>query len=204
MAKTRALAERAAERRRRILEAAARLFREKGYDAVKVDDIASSLGVSKVSIYYYIESKEQILYQIHHAAATALVKSLEGIVSSDEPPDVKLRRAIVNHIVIVCSETSPTGTALKQTQVFSRKNKQRIIKKRDQYDQMLRQLIQEGIDQGVFVDCDPKPLSLLILGAANYVPYWYSPEGPLDKVQIAEIFSDHIMRMVLQSRGDSG
>src|SRR6266496_3647760 len=83
MPATRKESQRREPRRRRgeVLDAAVRVFHAKGYDATSIQDIADEVGILKGSIYYYITSKEDVLFEIldevHRAAFNAVVEAIE-------------------------------------------------------------------------------------------------------------------------------
>lgn len=189
--------ERIETQRRRVLEGAAELFAKKGFHGTTVEDIAKSLNWTKGSIYYYIPSKDQILFQLHDYAHQLLLDRLTEIMQTDDPPDVKLHRAIADHTCIVCTEMSAVAIGLQMEFALTGRSRAKIVKKRDKYDKMLRQLIQEGIDQGLFLDCDVKMIGFFILGAINYTPHWYKANGRLSKEAIADMLADFMLRALL-------
>ena len=77
--------------RQRILDAAARLFWEKGFIATSVSDIAKEADFNKATVYYYFKSKTSILYEIASTAIDELTKLAMSVVDSDLPPLEKLR-----------------------------------------------------------------------------------------------------------------
>ncbi len=79
------------------VKAAARLFKEKGYHATTVQDIANEVGMLKGSLYYHIQSKEQLLTEVLLSAVEVLRGCLTRLLSSDLHPQEKLRRAILFH-----------------------------------------------------------------------------------------------------------
>jgi AcrR family transcriptional regulator len=193
---------RAPERHEDILRHAAALFKEKGYHGVTMDDIARSLQMSKLSIYYYFESKEDLLYQINDKAHKKLLRTLKRIETTEDPPETKLRRAIISNIEILLSEMSPATVAIRQQHSLSSKNRKSLIKTRDKIDQMFRGLISQGVEEGVFIDCDPKLTQFLIAGAIAHIVHWYSPNGPLTKKQIGNFFADLLIRGLLRNSSD--
>src|SRR5512137_2675337 len=86
------------EFKKKILEAAAELIRERGYVNVTLDQIAERLHISKVSIYHHWTSKKEIMFDLHRIAYKIVIESLDQIVGSDDSPDSKFRRAIENHV----------------------------------------------------------------------------------------------------------
>ena len=82
-----------------------------------------------------------------------------------------------------------------------------IIAKRDRFDQGIRQIISEGIQTGVFRQADPKLLTFAILGAINWIPYWFDPSGGATSVEIAEEFAEYLIAGLLnpeRQRSQSG
>ena len=70
----------------------------------------------------------------------------------------------------------------------------KVIRKRDRFERGVRQIIQDGIDDGVFADGDPKLVTFAMLGAINWTVKWFSPDGPMTAEQIGEAFADYFMR----------
>src|SRR5438270_12883784 len=84
--------------REAIIEAAARVFRTKGYHAASVQDIADAVGILKGSLYHHFDSKEELLYLIAKEPRARLYKTVAEIVADDAPAGDKLRRAILAHL----------------------------------------------------------------------------------------------------------
>lgn len=187
------------DREEEIVKAAAALFQERGYHGVTVDDIAQALSISKLSIYYCISSKEEILYRIHDIGHNAALEGLRAILATADSPDMKLRQAIVSHVNVACSEMSPTTAILQQEYALSARFKRKLIKKRDEYERMFCGVIEDGVRQGAFIECDPRLIAKAILGAANYTPHWFSAKGRLTKAEISEGYADYLVRGLLRS-----
>jgi len=64
---------------------------------------------------------------------------------------------------------------------------------RIRFEQAVRGVLEEGIAAGLFADADPKLLSFAILGAVNWIPRWFNPEGPASSQQIADRFADYLV-----------
>jgi len=186
------------EFKRRILETAAELIRERGYANVTLDQIAERLHISKVSIYHHWTSKKEIIFDLHRIAYKIVIESLEKIVGDDDSPDSKLRRAIENHVSQVV--VTGIGPMLPQQDwlVISR-HKKEIVKLRDTYEDMLRQIIHEGVKKGTFRRVDVKLLVYTIVGASNYTWVWYSSSGPMTPKEIAAHMSDFILGGIMST-----
>ena len=114
------------------------------------------------------------------------------MLASPEPPDAKLRRLIVSFVHTILDELH--GTALfMDLQPLTPAHLQKVIARRDRFDQGIRRVLQEGIDAGVFAPGDPKLLAFAILGAVNWIPRWFDPHGAAPSQTIAEAFADFLI-----------
>lgn len=187
------------EFKKKILEAAAELIRERGYVNVTLDQIAERLHISKVSIYHHWTSKKEIMFDLHRIAYKIVIESLEKIVGGEDSPDSKFKRAMENHVSQAV--VAGIGPMLPQQDwlVISR-HKKEIVKLRDTYEDMLCGIIDEGIRKGVFKKVDVKLLAYTVVGAANYTWVWYSPKGTMTPKEIAAHMSDFILSGIMAER----
>ncbi|MEW5898919.1 MAG: TetR/AcrR family transcriptional regulator [Bacillota bacterium] len=192
--------ERAAERKMNIIKVAAKLFSEKGYHDATLEDIAKNLKYTKGSIYYYINSKQELLFQCHELAMDMLINRMEEIVAADWPLEVKLKEGIKAHIEMVVGEMSLVTVALGQEFELQEDYRQIIVAKRDQYERYFRRLVDEGIEKGIFRPIPSKMAVFIIMGAVNWIPRWYSEKGSMSKEEIAEFFADYLVRPLLQTQ----
>jgi TetR/AcrR family transcriptional regulator, cholesterol catabolism regulator len=184
------------EFKKKILDAASELMRERGYVNVTLDHIAERLHISKVTIYNHWTSKQEIIFDLHRIAYKIVIESLQKIVEDDDTPVSKLRRAIENHVSQAV--VAGVGPMLPQQDwlVISR-HKREIVKLRDIYEEMLCSIIKEGIKKREFRRVDVKLLVYTILGAVNYTFVWYSPEGSMTPEEIASAMSDFILSGIM-------
>jgi len=186
------------EFKRKILETASELIRERGYANVTLDQIAERLHISKVSIYHHWTSKKELIFDLHRIAYKIVIESLDKIVSDNDSPDSKFRRAIENHVSQVV--VTGIGPMLPQQDwlVISR-HKKEIVRLRDTYEEMLRRIVFQGVKRGIFKPVDVKMLVYTIVGASNYTWVWYSPSGPMTPKEIAAHMSDFILAGIMST-----
>lgn len=161
--------ERAAERRLNIVKAAAKLFSEKGYHDATIEEIARELKYTKGSIYYYINSKQDLLFQCHDLAMNLLLENLQKIKDSGLPPDLMLKEVIKGHIETLMSEFNLITVTLGSDYELEEKYSEIIIGKRDRYENIIAGIIRDGIKRGVFREVPVKVVINLIMGAANWI-----------------------------------
>jgi len=186
------------ELRQLIAQKAGELFGQDGYHSVTVEQISKSLRISKPSIYYHYGSKEEIYFEFHRIAHMRALKGIKDIEEGDEPPEIKLRAAVENHIDLLSFEVTPGMTDLHWQFSLPKKYSRPIKKLRKQYDELLRRIISDGIKEGVFTDIDIKVVGFAIVGAINFLPQWYSPKGPLSQDKIKKIMIDYLMKGILR------
>jgi AcrR family transcriptional regulator len=175
-----------------ILKSAAAAFRKLGYHGATVEQIAAALHMKKGNLYYYFRNKEEILFACHQYSLDRLLELLDGIDRTHAGAEEKLRRLIVAFVHTILDELH--GTALLiDLEALSPAHLKTVIARRDQFDHGMRRVIEEGTGAGVFGPGDPKLLSFAILGAVNWIPRWFKPEGPATSQEIADRFADYLL-----------
>lgn len=185
------------DRRIEILKSAAAAFRRRGYHGASVDEIASALEMTKGNLYYYFENKEEILYACHDYSLDVLLSKLADVQAEPARPDDKLRRLVLAFIHMMLDELQGTALTL-DLQALSPALLKRIVAKRDRFDRGLREIIQEGIDQGRFRTGDPKMIGFAMMGAVNWIAKWFDPAGPLSSEEIGQRFADYLVGGLLR------
>jgi AcrR family transcriptional regulator len=175
-----------------ILKSAAAVFRRLGYHGATVEKIAAELRMKKGNLYYYFQSKEDILFACHQYSLDQLLAQLKEVEQSDLSPDQKLRRLIVFWVHTILDELHGTALFL-DLEALSPAHMKAVIARRDQFDHGLRAILDDGIRLGTFGAADVKLLSFAILGAVNWIPRWYDPKGPATSQDIADRFADYLI-----------
>jgi TetR/AcrR family transcriptional regulator len=174
-----------------ILQSAARCFNRKGYHASKMGDIARDLGVSKAALYYYVKSKEEIIFQCHSAALDVAMEGVQMAEGLADPADVKLYAALRHFIEGMTDRLK--GCVVLTEGMLSPKLYSDLVRRRDEYERRLRRIVEEGVATQIFAPCDPKMVVLAMLGAMNWIPRWYSPDGERTPKEIGETFARYLV-----------
>jgi AcrR family transcriptional regulator len=175
-----------------ILKSAAVAFRRLGYHGATVEQIAATLDMKKGNLYYYFRNKEEILYACHQYSLDRLLEILAEIEKSDLGPDEKLRGLIVRFVHTMLDELHSTALIL-DLEALSPEHRAQAIARRDEFDHGMRRIIRDGVATGVFGAVDAKLLSFAILGAVNWIPRWFKPEGPCSSQAIADEFATYLL-----------
>ena len=183
--------QKANDRRAEILRQAAAVFREKGFHAAGMREIAAGLGIAPGALYYYFASKEELLYACQDIALTRLIASAREILAGSLPADRKLRALIAAHLDLTLDELGGSAAHVEFHALPPERLKE-IVRKRDAYEGSIRRLIEAGQQAGVFRKTDPKLTTMALLGALNWSVVWWNPSGrwsPPDLVEgFAEVF----------------
>jgi AcrR family transcriptional regulator len=190
----------ASNKNEQIFAEAVRIFREKGYHATSVQDIADAVGLQKGSLYYYISSKEELLFKIFERSTGALSKELEAIIASHDSPKNKLHRAIEAHLTALCEHLDIYTVYLSERRALSGRTHSRVRAEGERHARLIEQIIKEGIAKKDFRPADSKMTAYAILGMCNWLYQWYSPAGRLSPHEIAVIFSDLVVDGIARGR----
>lgn len=186
------LARRHELRRETILQAAARCFTRLGYHRTTLDDIARELNVSKAALYYYIKNKEQIYFDCNEIAVDI---ALEGLSAAEATagPAAQVLIAALEYYVEHGTDAMKGAVVLYENGTLPDDLHLALVRKRDDYEQRLRALVQRGIDEGVFKPCDVKIVVFGILGAISWVSKWFSDKGERTSEEVAKTLSSYLV-----------
>lgn len=184
-------------RRAEILHAALRAFRDRGYHATTLDDIAQRLGVRKTALYHYFPDKQSILHECHREASGELARILEAARRLETARE-QLAHVIREHVRVMTETLEGSPLAFEVT-AFSPERQQELMTARDAYERAVRRIIERGIRSGEFRRVDSKVAVFVILGAINWIARWFRPEGSLHAAELGEQYADHLVRGLVAS-----
>jgi AcrR family transcriptional regulator len=178
-------------RRAQILHAALRAFRERGYHATTLDDIAEHVGVRKTALYHYFPDKEAILYECHQESLGELDRLIKEAKRLDTATE-KLNHVIREHVRVMTETLEGSPLAFEVT-AFSPTRQREIIAARDRYERAVRRIIDQGIKHGEFRPVNSKVAVFAVLGAINWIARWYRPEGSIQAPELGTEFAEHLV-----------
>ena len=173
-----------------IIAEAARLFKEKGYRATTLEDIAAAVGMLKGSLYYYIRSKEELLYLVVQQPIHQAYNKLEEIVNSDLPVKTKISQAFANHMKLFHQHYPHIAVYLHDFHNLKQKLQQSEIEAPKHYQQLWTKLLKQGVESGELrQDLDVRVIGYAMLGMCNWAYRWYNPSGNMSAEDVADIFT---------------
>ncbi|MDQ2950853.1 MAG: TetR/AcrR family transcriptional regulator [Chloroflexota bacterium] len=179
-----------------ILAAAARIFREKGYHAASVRDIAESVGLLKGSLYHYIRSKDELLARLFEGALEGTVRELDAIASRDAVAAVRLHAMVAAYVRSVTANLDAVGLYLREWRSLPAPELARLRARRRAMRALFENVIAAGVRRREFAATDEKISALAILGMCNWLFEWYRPRGRMRPEALAEELADRAVRSV--------
>jgi AcrR family transcriptional regulator len=170
-----------------VVRAAAREFNRKGYHNTSLDDIAARLEVTKPTVYYYVTSKKQLLFQCFLAGVEQIRAAFRDTRGLQVPARERLRDVLRHYGEAMASEFG-WCMARAEDQDLSFAMSRHIKALKSEIDHGIRRLIREGVQDGSIHPCDPKMTAFALAGALNWIAYWYREDQSLTGAQIAAAF----------------
>jgi len=179
-----------------IVAAAGRIFREKGYHATSVQDIAESVGLLKGSLYHYIRSKEELLGRLFEGLLEDTLNELEAIVARDGTAEAKLDAMVRAYARSVMENNDAVGLYLREWRALPPTELAKLGVRRRRMRVLFTDVIAAGAGAGQFAVGDARIAALAILGSCNWLHEWYRPRGRLTADAIADELALRAVRSV--------
>ena len=177
-----------------VLQSAANIFFAKGFHATSIEDVAREVGMLKGSLYYYIKSKDDLLFQLLLAGIEDSDAYIARQIEPDGDPVVQLERAIRAQIDYIIEKRVPFGLFLHEFDSLSGKRQHKLIAVMSRYNSRFVELVRRGQEQGKLIAGEPWLLVNGILGMCNWLYRWYDPDQVKDPEQIKSVF----VRMIFE------
>lgn len=181
-----------------ILDAAAQVFRQKGFHGASMSDIAEALNVQKPSLYHHVKSKQEILLALLDRALAMLTEHIAAIASQNLPADQKLKLMIRGYLAGLAENADLTSVLLFEHRSLDKKSHIRHVPHRDKFEGLWRDVLNEGVQKKVFDLKDTGLAVRALMGVMNWTLTWYSPNGEKSIEQIADEYSDFMLKGMLK------
>ena len=180
--------------RQRILDAAAHLFRERGFHATTTRAISEIVGILSGSLFHYFRSKDQMLFEVMHEAATQLCDRAEAAVASADSPRDRLRALI--RLELDCLTGDRTRdyytVMIAEWRELDATAKPVLTARRTQYSAIWRAVLDECARTGL-LRSDPHTLQFVLHGAITWASTWFKPGRRLSIDEYARILEDLVL-----------
>lgn len=180
-------------RKQQIEEKATALFRERGYAATSMRDLAQVLGIEAASLYSHIKSKEEILQKICFRMADEFFEAWKDVALENSSYAAKMQKAAVAHVRVITRNTDASAVFFNEWRHLSEPFLGDFLAMREDYEGRFIQIIRDGIANNEFENVDEKFMMLTIISSLNWTHNWYKPQGSLTPEEIASRLSNLIL-----------
>jgi TetR/AcrR family transcriptional regulator, cholesterol catabolism regulator len=176
------------------VDAAARLFSERGYHGTSMQDLGNALGLLRGSLYAHIGSKQDLLFDVVDQGARRFLERGEAALHRDAPSPQRLRDFLVGHVEVAIEQLDTGRVFLNEWRYLDDGLQKDIKVKRDAYEEMVREILRDGVDAGELrADLDISLAARLVLSCGNWIYSWYRLDGELSPSAVGETFADMII-----------
>lgn len=187
-------------RKAEIIAVASHLFKEKGYNAVSMRDIAKAMNIKAASLYNHIRGKQEILSAIILEVAHEFTNGMQKVVELEETPIQKIKKIIELHIDITVNHSEGLAALNNDWVHLEETDLNAFVQMREDYEENFRGIIKEGIRIGEIQSRHPEVILFSILSTLRTLYLWYQKRGKLDvnvlKKDLVAIFLGGIVNKI--------
>lgn len=187
-------------RKEQVIRSAAELFKEKGYAASSMRDLAQKLGIEAASLYSHIKSKEEILQTLCFDMAADFRESLEKVEQQNVTAREKLSLGIIGHVNVMARDLTASAVFMNEHRHLSNPHLRDFLLLRINYINRFKSIIEEGVEKGEFKkNIDTKLAVMTLFSSLNWMPMWYSPEGSIEPKELGQQLADMLVNGLKQN-----
>lgn len=177
-----------------ILEAAARSFRDKGYSATSMRDLALAVDLKASSLYNHIGSKQEILREICFDNANHFLSGMEAIERMNTGALEKIKSLIHLHIQVATEDITSVTAFNDEWRHLQEPELSEFVTLRRNYENRFKTIIEKGIQEGSLIPVEPIVALYTILSSMRWLYDWYKPERKLS----LEVIREQIISLLLR------
>jgi AcrR family transcriptional regulator len=183
-----------------IIQAAAQIFRQKGYHGTSMQDIADAVALKKASLYHHVSGKQDILVSILDQALDLLIEDLHSVLEADLSAEQKIRQAMLAYVKRLTQDPDLAAVLLMEHRSLEDDLRSDHINRRDRFEGLWRAMIEQGVKEGSFRSMDRSLATFALLGVLNWMITWYRPNGRMPAEAIADQFADLILEGLVREK----
>ena len=184
----------AASRRAQIVKVAADLFATHAYDDTSMEAIAQQVGVRKATLYYYFNSKDDLLAHMHQERLEPIIHAHERRLEADDlDPHGQLLAMMTDLVSLMETHPGHLRVLFEYYRELPEAARTQSTELRDRYRRMLVDVLDRGVAEGLFAIADTSLTALAILGMCSSTYQWFRPGGQRTAAEVAQYFYDIVM-----------
>ena len=192
---------RSGPRRQAILDAGALLMQARGFVGTTVEDVTDQLDLTKAAFYYYVENKEELLFQISTQTLELADTRISEIERSSAPADRKLALMIDSFVRLVAERPAFFTVYFQEKGHLAPEHRKTVTKIERKIAAALECVLRDGTSAGLFRKTDPAVAAFAILGMCFWVYTWFRPEGRAGVDDVSAAFQTFGLHGLLLQRG---
>ena len=181
-------------RREEIIQAAARVFRDRGFDAATLRDVAEALDTDRATLYYYVGSKEELLQEIVRDVLAADVRIAETVKRSRASTPKKIQTLIESMVVSYAENYPHIAVFTEDSARIARQDGEwaiEVVAQVRKYESLVRAILNKGRKDGTLrADLPLELCSMALFGMINWMYRWYRPGGKWSPEEVANTFTE--------------
>lgn len=185
------------QRKKQIIDTAAKLFREKGYNAVTMRDLAEELGIKASSIYNHIPSKQEILAEIVMDLVKDFTLHIQGVEEQQGTSIEKINLIIQMHVRTTIHKTDFLACMNKEWKNLEESKQTVYVKLRNQYEKNFYKIIVSGIEKGEIASRNPEIIVFSILSTLRTLYHWYSNRTYLNEEELVHNLQENMLEGII-------
>ncbi|HEV7976348.1 TetR/AcrR family transcriptional regulator [Amycolatopsis sp.] len=184
--------------RDRLVQVAARLFAEKGFEATTVRQIVETAGVTKGGLYHYFDSKDALLYEIYSRMLRMQASRMETIADSGLALPQRIHAIIADVVATSIANLDDAVVFFQSMHLLEAEKQADVRAERRRYHERFRSLVEEGQRDGVFRADVPADIVVNYhFGAIHRLGMWYHPDGAFSGEQVGLYFANLMLGSLL-------
>lgn len=177
---------------------AAEIFHEQGFDATSMSNIAAAVDLTKAGLYYYIESKEDLLFAIINMAMEWLETKVIEPSRTFTDPEARLKSIIECHGHLLTEGNKAITILTDEIEALKPEHRRLILDRKRVYFDFVRSTLEELRTAGRLRDVNSTVATFGLFGTLLWLPRWYRPEGPLSSSQVIEEITNIVVGGLLK------
>lgn len=174
----------------RLVEVALRLFAERGFEGTSVQDVVSAAGVTKGAMYYYFDSKDDLLAEIYTRVLREQMERLEAFVHSDDPIEERVFGAAADVVITTIEHLDSTTVFFRSLHQLSESKQEEVRRQRRLYHDAFRGMVLEGQRSGAFRDDIAAELVVdYFFGSVHHLPMWWKAGRRFGAASVGQTFA---------------
>jgi TetR/AcrR family transcriptional regulator, cholesterol catabolism regulator len=190
------------DRAQEIYLLAAQLFVEKGVESTSLSDIANALNITKAGLYYYFESKQELVYRIVELGLDNVKNEVLDPARKIEDAEERLKFIIFNHARLAAEGNHAVIIVSHEMNSLSFTQREAIVKRRREYFEFVRDTLVEIQSDAKLNDVDMTTATFTLFGMILWLSRWYRPNGKLSVEKVCQDVCAMALKGLLRNSSD--